>query len=104
VVQKRIDAFATKETTVVKEGANRIMVQVPGLQNPQQLRDLIGKTAELSFKLVDTNALASDIAQGIVPPGDEIVPYAPGTSGAGTSIAVRRLGGIRGDELTKAEA
>jgi len=104
VVRKRIDALGTKEPTIVKEGANRIMVQVPGLQNPQALRDLLGKTAELSFKLVDTNALPSDIAQGIVPPGDEIVPYAPGTPGAGTSIAVRRLGGIRGDELTKAQA
>jgi preprotein translocase subunit SecD len=103
VIDKRINALGTREPTIVKEGANRIMVQVPGLQNPQQLRDLIGKTAELSFKLVDTNALASDIAQGIVPPGDEIVPYAPGTPGAGTSTAVRRLGGIRGDELTKAQ-
>jgi preprotein translocase subunit SecD len=103
VVRKRIDAIGTKEPTIVKEGANRIMVQVPGLENPQALKDLLGKTAELSFKLVDTNALPSDIAQGIVPPGDEIVPYAPGSSGAGTSIAVRRLGGIRGDELTKAQ-
>ena len=103
VVRKRIDALGTKEPTIVQEGANRIMVQVPGLQNPQQLRDLIGKTAQLEFKLVDTTALQSDIAQGIVPPGDEIVPYAPGASGAGTSIAVKRLGGIRGDELTKAQ-
>jgi preprotein translocase subunit SecD len=102
VVRKRIDALGTREPTVVKEGGNRIMVQVPGLQNPQELKDLLGKTAELEFKLVDTNALPSDIAQGIVPPGDEIVPYAPGTNGAGTSIAVRRLGGIRGDTLTDA--
>jgi preprotein translocase subunit SecD len=103
VVRKRIDAIGTKEPTIVREGPERIMVQVPGLQNPQQLRDLIGKTAELEFKLVDTNALQSDIAQGIVPPGDEIVPYAPGSSGAGTSIAVKRLGGIRGDTLTDAK-
>ena len=103
VVRKRIDALGTKEPTIVREGANRIMVQVPGLQNPQALKDLLGKTAQLQFKLVDTTALQSDIAQGIVPPGDEVVPYAPGTSGAGTQIAVKRLGGIRGDELTKAQ-
>jgi preprotein translocase subunit SecD len=102
VVRKRIDAIGTREPTIVREGPRRIMVQVPGLQNPQQLKDLLGKTAELEFKLVDTNALQSDIAQGIVPPGDEIVPYAPGTPGAGTSIAVKRLGGIRGDTLTDA--
>jgi preprotein translocase subunit SecD len=103
VVRKRIDALGTKEPTIVREGAERIMVQVPGLQNPQALKDLLGKTAQLEFKLVDTNALQSDIAQGIAPPGDEIVPYAPGTSGAGTSIAVKRLGGIRGDSLTNAQ-
>ena len=103
VVRKRIDAIGTREPTNEREGARRIMVQVPGLQNPQQLKDLLGKTAELEFKLVDTAALPSDIAQGIVPPGDEIVPYAPGTPGAGTSIAVKRLGGIRGDTLTNAQ-
>jgi preprotein translocase subunit SecD len=103
VVRKRIDALGTREPTIVREGAKRIMVQVPGLQNPQQLKDLLGKTAELQFKLVDTAALQSDIAQGIVPPGDEIVPYAAGTTGAGTSIAVKRLGGIRGDTLTNAQ-
>jgi preprotein translocase subunit SecD len=103
VVRKRIDALGTKEPTIVRAGADRIMVQVPGLQNPQQLKDLLGKTAELEFKLVDTAASPSDIAQGIVPPGDEIVPYAPGTAGAGTSIAVKRLGGIRGDSLTNAQ-
>jgi preprotein translocase subunit SecD len=103
VVRKRIDALGTREPTIVREGAKRIMVQVPGLQNPQQLKDLLGKTAELEFKLVDVNALPSDIAQGIIPPGDEIVPYAPGTPQAGTSIAVKRLGGIRGDTLTNAQ-
>ena len=103
VVRKRIDALGTKEPTIIREGPERIMVQVPGLQNPQALKDLLGKTAELEFKLVDTTALQSDIAQGIVPPGDQIVPYAPGSSGAGTSIAVKRLGGIRGDTLTNAQ-
>ena len=63
VVRKRIDALGTREPTIVREGAKRIMVQVPGLQNPQQLKDLLGKTAELQFKLVDTAALQSDIAQ-----------------------------------------
>ena len=103
VVRKRIDALGTKEPTIIREGPERIMVQVPGLQNPQALKDLLGKTAELEFKLVDTTALQSDIAQGIVPPGDQIVPYAAGSSGAGTSIAVKRLGGIRGDTLTNAQ-
>ena len=45
------------------------MVQVPGLQDPQALKNLLGQTAKLEFKLVDTTALQSDIQRGIAPPG-----------------------------------
>ncbi len=103
VVRKRIDALGTKEPTILRSGPNRIVVQVPGLQDPQQLKNLLGQTAKLEFKLVDQAALPSDVAQGIAPPGDEIVPYAEGKAGLAPKIAVKRLGGIRGDELTDAQ-
>ncbi|MBT2134137.1 protein translocase subunit SecD [Croceibacterium sp. LX-88] len=103
VVRKRIDALGTREPTIIRQGDNRIVVQVPGLQDPQQLKELLGQTAELEFKLVDQTALQSDIQQGIAPPGSQIVPYAEGTIGQGTSIAVKRLGGIRGNSLTNAQ-
>ena len=103
VIERRIDALGTLEPTVLRQGDNRIAVQAPGQQDPEALKALIGETAELEFKLVDVNALQSDIAQGIAPPGSEIVPYAEGTDFEGTSIAVRRLGGIRGDSLTNAQ-
>jgi preprotein translocase subunit SecD len=103
VVRKRIDALGTREPTIIRQGDYRIVVQVPGLNDPQALKDLLGQTAELEFKLVDQTALQSDLQQGIAPPGSEIVPYAEGTDFAGTSIAVKRLGGIRGDSLTNAQ-
>ena len=103
IVRKRIDALGTREPTIIRQGDTRIVVQVPGLDDPQALKDLLGQTAELEFKLVDQAALQSDVAQGIAPPGSEIVPYAEGTDFAGTSIAVKRLGGIRGDSLTNAQ-
>ncbi len=102
VVRKRIDALGTREPTVIREGDNRIVVQVPGLDDPQGLKALVGQTAELEFKLVDSTALASDIEKGIAPAGSEIVPYAADSDYAGASIAVKRLGGIRGNSLTKA--
>jgi preprotein translocase subunit SecD len=103
VVRKRIDALGTREPTIIRQGATRIVVQVPGLQDPKQLKDLLGQTAKLEFKLVDTTALPSDVAQGIAPPGSEIVPYAEGEPGQPTHIAVKRLGGIKGDNLTNAQ-
>jgi preprotein translocase subunit SecD len=103
VVGIRIDTLGTREPTIIREGDNRIVVQVPGLENPEQLKRLLGQTAELEFKLVDTTALASDIEKGIAPAGSEIVPYRKGTDFEGSSIAVKRLGGIRGNSLTAAK-
>jgi len=104
VVRKRIDALGTREPTIIRQGADRIVVQVPGLKDPQALKDLLGKTAKLEFKLVDTTASPVDIAQGIAPPGSEIVPYADPAEGGGVpALAVRRLGGIKGDQLTDAK-
>lgn len=103
VVRKRIDELGTREPTIIRQGDTRIVVQVPGLQDPDQLKELLGKTARLEFKLVDQNALPADVAQGIAPPGSEIFPYASDTPYAGSSLAVRRLGGIKGDNLTNAQ-
>ncbi len=103
VVRKRIDALGTREPTIIRQGDDRIVVQVPGLQDPQQLKDLLGQTAKLEFKLVDQNALPADVGQGLAPPGSEIYPYAEGSDFAGSSIAVKRLGGIQGDNLTNAQ-
>jgi len=106
VVRKRIDALGTREPTIIRQGDNRIVVQVPGLQDPQALKSLLGQTAKLEFKLVDETAVPSDIVAGIVPPGSEIVPFADPTSasaGGVPAIAVKRLGGIKGDQLTNAQ-
>ncbi len=102
VVRKRIDALGTREPTIIRQGPQRIVVQVPGLSDPAALKALLGKTAKLEFKLVDTTASPADIAQGIAPPGSQIVPYAAQSPGALAGIAVKRLGGIKGDSLTNA--
>ncbi len=101
VVRKRIDALGTREPTIIRQGADRIVVQVPGLKDPSALKALLGQTAKLEFKLVDTTASPADIAQGIAPPGSEIVPFAD-PRGGNTALAVKRLGGIKGDQLTNA--
>jgi preprotein translocase subunit SecD len=98
VVDKRINALGTLEPTVVREGNSRIVVQVPGLQDPSALKQLLGKTAKLEFRLVDTSADPAQIAQGNVPPGSVVMPYAEG----GGPIAVQRQIMITGDMLVNA--
>ncbi|WFL77509.1 protein translocase subunit SecD [Altererythrobacter arenosus] len=104
VVRKRIDALGTREPTIIRQGDTRIVVQVPGLQDPDALKELLGQTAKLEFKLVDQSALPNDVAAGIAPPGSEIFPYSETSDFPGQMVAVRRLGGIRGDSLTNAQA
>jgi preprotein translocase subunit SecD len=104
VVRKRIDALGTREPTIIRQGDDRIVVQVPGLKDPAALKSLLGKTAKLEFKLVDGTALPSEVAQGISPPGSQIVPCENERACGGVpAIAVKRLGGIKGDRLTNAQ-
>ena len=101
VVRRRIDALGTREPTIVRQGDNRILVQVPGLQNPQALKDLLGKTARLEFKLVDTTANPADVVKGVAPIGSQVLPY-PGNPQGIPFIAVKRPVIISGDQLADA--
>ena len=104
VVRKRIDGLGTREPTIIRQSDTRIVVQVPGLQDPDQLKKLLGQTAKLEFRMVDENALPTDVAAGIAPAGSQIFEYSETSDFPGQSVAVRRLGGIRGDSLTNAQA
>ena len=102
VIDRRINALGTLEPTIIRQGADRIVVQVPGLQDPQALKELIGKTAKLEFKLVDEGADPEQTAQGKARVGSQVLPYPTNPTGM-PNIAVRRLGGITGDKLTGAQ-
>jgi preprotein translocase subunit SecD len=99
VVRRRIDPGGTKEITVITEGNNRILVQVPGVEDPEALKKLIGQTARLEFKLVDLSANPQDVQQGRAPPGSQVLPMADGTG----AIAVKRRVMVSGDQLTDAK-
>ena len=62
VVRKRIDEMGTREPNIVRQGSDRILVQVPGLDNPAALKELIGRTAKLEFQLVDLTADPREVA------------------------------------------
>ncbi|MCZ2328630.1 protein translocase subunit SecD [Bartonella sp. F02] len=69
IIRRRIDQIGVSEPAIQKIGTDRIMVQLPGLQDPKQLRDLLGTTAKMSFHLVPFNV---DINNP--PPGISVLP------------------------------
>lgn len=64
IVRRRIDELGTKEPVIQRQGTDRIVVQLPGLQNPEDVKYLLGKTAKLSFHLVDSRSNAADARRG----------------------------------------
>ncbi len=113
VVDRRINALGTLEPTIVRQGTDRIVVQVPGLQDPEALKALLGKTARLEFKLVDITASSAQIATGTAPIGSEIMPYPsappglpyvayPTKEGEQPRIALKRQTIVGGDQLIDA--
>ena len=64
IVRKRVDEVGTNEPNIVKRGNNRILVELPGLDNPDRIKDLLGKTANLTFQFVtnkDDNSFGVEI-------------------------------------------
>jgi protein-export membrane protein SecD len=100
VVRRRIDELGTREPDIAESGEDRILVQVPGLQDPTELKALLGKTAKMSFQLVDENA---DPNATTVPPDDELLPQAPTPDDPKPPpILVQRRVMVSGDRLTDA--
>jgi preprotein translocase subunit SecD len=99
VVRRRIDPSGTKEITVITEGGSRILVEVPGVEDPEALKKLIGQTARLEFKLVDLSANPQDVQAGRAPAGSQVLPLADGTG----FMAVKRRVMVSGDQLTDAK-
>jgi preprotein translocase subunit SecD len=73
IVEKRVNELGTVEPVIQRQGADRILIQAPGEQNPQRLIDIIGKTAKMDFRMVDSSVPADQAQQGRVPPDSEVL-------------------------------
>jgi preprotein translocase subunit SecD len=75
VIRRRIDPTGTSEVTIIRQGDNRIVVQAPGLSDPEQLKERIGQTALMTFHMV-REVDSADAAAGRIPAGAMLVgPY-----------------------------
>ena len=73
IVERRVNELGTVEPLIQRQGVDRILVQVPGLQDPTRLKELLGKTAKLDFRMVDSTIPADQAAQGRVPPDSDLL-------------------------------
>ena len=73
IIRNRIDQFGVSEPEITLQGTDRILVQLPGIRDPQRAINLIGQTALLEFKLVDEEGNIEEALKGNIPPGDIIL-------------------------------
>ena len=76
VVRRRVDALGTTEPSIQRQGDDRILLQVPGYDNPEKLKEVVKQAAVLTFHLVVRPLTAQEVAEGLVEPGTFIAPSA----------------------------
>jgi preprotein translocase subunit SecD len=100
IVERRINELGTVEPLIQRQGVDRILVQVPGLQDPTHLKELLGKTAKLDFRMVDSTISPEQAAQGRVPPDSEILMSA---SSPKIPYVIKKQVLVSGADLTDAQ-
>lgn len=99
VVRRRIDSLGTREPSITRQGADRIVVQAPGESDPAQLERVIGQTAQLTFQMVESDPQLLQLAlQGSVPPDSELMLDADGA----TPLLIKKRVLVSGEQLTRA--
>jgi preprotein translocase subunit SecD len=98
IVEKRVNELGTVEPVIQRQGTDRILVQVPGLQDPTRLKQLLGKTAKMEFRMVDESVGPDAVAQGRVPPDDEVLPEV-----TGQKLVIKKQVLVSGGDLSDAQ-
>jgi preprotein translocase subunit SecD len=100
IIERRVNELGTVEPLIQRQGTDRILVQVPGLQDPTRLKQLLGKTAKLEFRMVDTGASPEQAVQGRTPLEDDLLYSA---SQPKTPYLVEKRILVSGGDLTDAQ-
>ncbi|MDH3335109.1 MAG: protein translocase subunit SecD [Rhodospirillaceae bacterium] len=102
IVRRRIDETGVREPTIVRQGEERILVQLPGVDDPERVKRLLGKTAKLTFHLVDQGSSFSSAQSGRVPPGTRLLPAVSSAPGQPSSYLIKKRVMVSGDTLIDA--
>lgn len=101
VVRRRVDELGTTEPLIQRQGQDRIIVQVPGLQDPQRLKALLNQTAKLTFRMVDMSVPVQEAINGRPPAGTEVL-YSQDDPPVPYVVEKRVL--VSGEDLVDAQA
>jgi preprotein translocase subunit SecD len=104
IVRRRIDEMGTREPTIQRQGDDRILVQLPGVKEPERVKALLGKTAKLTFRFIDEETSLADAEQGRLPPSSEVLPSDDNARGGAGKHVVRKRVIVSGENLTNASA
>jgi len=98
IVEKRVNQLGTVEPVIQRQGTDRILVQVPGLQDPTRLKILLGQTAKMEFRMVDETVPPDAALQGRIPPDDELLQEV-----SGQKIVIKKQILVSGGDLSDAQ-
>jgi preprotein translocase subunit SecD len=105
IVRRRVDETGTREPSIQRQGDDRIIVELPGIDNPERVKALIGRTAKLTFHLLDDPVSPEDAARGRIPPGSRLLDNGEaGQAGQPNQLVVRKRVEVAGDRLVGAQA
>ena len=104
VVRRRIDPAGNREVSIQPQGEDRIVVQVPGDDDPESLKAVINRTGQLSFHAADPSVNLQDAAAGLLPPGRIFVPYAEFSGAGQPPIVLYEDPEVTGDMVQTASA
>ena len=102
IIRRRLDPKGTKEPVIQRQGLDRVLVQLPGVDDPNAVKRLLGRTAKLTFQLVDSRMTAAEARdRGRTPPGTILLQSA---SDDGRSYVVEKRVMVSGEMLDSASA
>ena len=103
IIRRRIDEVGTNEPLIQRQGKDRVLVQLPGLEDPERIKRLLGKTARMNFRLVNETASIDDAMAGRVPPGNELLfEINQSTGERSIPYIINKRIGVSGDHLIDA--
>lgn len=105
IIRRRVDETGTKEPTIQQQGQDRILVQLPGVRDPERIKALIGTTAKLTFRMVDTETSVVEALRGRLPASSELLSgdRTDSATGQTAQYVVRKRIMVSGDTLVDAQ-